>query len=565
MTLENFEQEISDVMLGRGYDYFTNKHVDDLEEIEPGVWTAEVQGTEIYLVTVELEKNEIIDWACDCPYDGEICKHVVAVLYEIARTLKTSKKKPKKKTPDTKESNVEVILKKTSFEDLKKFLIHQFSYSGGLKNSFVAYFAEYLDEDVHNKYRIIVQNIYKAARGRDGFIDYHSAPHLSFPLSELTDKAHNLLENKNLPECIAICKVLIEEVPTFLQYMDDSDGGVGGVMNSVFELFQVIIEKAPPELKDELFEYFLEEYRKEKYHNIGFDYDILFLILNLISLKEQEDKFFKLIDSQIEVEKNKEYPEYRVVRLLRTKVEYLLENKRENEAWAIIESNKHYDEFLKRLIERSVNNKDYNSAIELCNEAIIRVDKDGHSWSSVPWKKILLDIHEKIKDVKNIRKFAEELFFHSRELDYYKKLKSTFDAEEWKNVSEKIIDKIKGKTQQGGLSDASLLADIFILESYKERLLKLLEINSTQIGFIDSYSKHLKDEYPEKIVQFYQSAVKTYAKDTGRECYYNTVKYLKNLKKVNGGEAKVKELIAAFRIQYKNRRAMMEILNKNFS
>ena len=102
MTLENFEEQIGDVMLGRGYDYFTNKHVDDLEEIEPGVWTAEVQGTEIYLITIKLEKNEIIDWACDCPYDGEICKHVVAVLYELTRTLKTSKTKPDKKNSQYK-------------------------------------------------------------------------------------------------------------------------------------------------------------------------------------------------------------------------------------------------------------------------------------------------------------------------------------------------------------------------------------------------------------------------------------------------------------------------------
>lgn len=251
--------------------------------------------------------------------------------------------------------------------------------------------------------------------------------------------------------------------------------------------------------------------------------------------------------------------------MLRTKIEYLLENKRDIEAWNIIESNKHYDEFLKMMIERSVNNKEYDSAIELCNEAIIQVEKEGNKWDLVPWKKILLDIYEQKKDVKNIRKFAEELFFHSRGLDYYKKLKSTFDAEEWKNVNEKIIDKIKGKTQQGGISDASLLADIFILEGYRERLLKLLEINSTRIEFIDSYSKHLKDEYPEKIVHLYQAAIKTYAANTGREVYYDTVKYLKNLKKFSGGEDKVKELVASFRIQYKNRRAMMEILNKSFS
>jgi hypothetical protein len=565
MTITNFEEYISDSILSRGYKYFTQNRVENLEEVEPDTWIAEVQGTDIYNVTIELDGNEISDWQCDCPFEGEICKHVTAVLYELTDDNKGKGEKTKQKKAPKKGNEIEIIFSKVSTEDLRNFLTNQFAYHSGLKNSFVAYFAEYLEENVENKYRLIVQSFYKAAKGRYGFVDYDSALRLSGSLSQLLDKAYDLLENRKLPECITICKVLLEEVPIFLQSTDDSSGSVSGILDSVFDLFNEIIKKSPPELKDEQFGYFLKEYPKKKYHDFGFDHEVLVLIPELISLEEQEKKFFELIDSQIEINKTDTHFDYGITSLLEAKIEYLLKNKRDEEAWSIVKDNKHYDKFMKMLIERDIKNKNYDSAIKLCNEALSRADKDGYYRSSTTWKEILLDIYEKKKDIKNIRKFAEELFLLSREIDYYKKLRSTFNTEEWKATCEKIIDKIKGNTQKGDFYDATLLADIFIIESYKERLLTLLEINSTKIEFVDKYSNCLKDDYPEKMVLFYQSAIKQYAVNTGREFYYDIVKYLKNLKRISGGEEKVKELVTSFRTQYKNRRAMMEILNKSFS
>ena len=92
-----------------------------------------------------------------------------------------------------------------------------------------------------------------------------------------------------------------------------------------------------------------------------------------------------------------------------------------------------------------------------------------------------------------------------------------------------------------------------------------MEINSTRIEFVDQFANHIKDDYPEKIIQLFEPAIKTYAMNSGREFYNNVVRYLKKIKKINGGEERVKKIVEQFRIQYKNRRAMMEILNKNFS
>ena len=56
-----------------------------LDRIEEGYYEAEVEGSQIYTVFVELEENgEISDMSCDCPYDWEeFCKHEAAVLYAL--------------------------------------------------------------------------------------------------------------------------------------------------------------------------------------------------------------------------------------------------------------------------------------------------------------------------------------------------------------------------------------------------------------------------------------------------------------------------------------------------
>lgn len=71
-------------ILERGWDYYQSDAVENLQKSETG-YTAEVEGTEIYDVEVELSQNTVQDMWCSCPYaeDGAYCKHMAAVLYAL--------------------------------------------------------------------------------------------------------------------------------------------------------------------------------------------------------------------------------------------------------------------------------------------------------------------------------------------------------------------------------------------------------------------------------------------------------------------------------------------------
>ncbi len=73
MTINNFKEHISQVIVDRGLKYFENGNVVLAEEVDDGVWEAAVEGSEEYTVRVKCNDSKIINRDCDCPYeDGPV-------------------------------------------------------------------------------------------------------------------------------------------------------------------------------------------------------------------------------------------------------------------------------------------------------------------------------------------------------------------------------------------------------------------------------------------------------------------------------------------------------------
>ena len=97
-------------ILERGRAYFDEGRVLGLERSADG-YTACVDGTEEYAVEILLEGDSIEDMICDCPYaeDGNVCKHMAAVLFAVDAGETPLKKAPTKKERLTPSRLVEKI------------------------------------------------------------------------------------------------------------------------------------------------------------------------------------------------------------------------------------------------------------------------------------------------------------------------------------------------------------------------------------------------------------------------------------------------------------------------
>jgi uncharacterized Zn finger protein len=71
-------------ILNRGYSYYHSGKISNLAQSDNGTWMAEVEGTDIYLVTIKPVNPDLSECRCTCPYAIDApCKHIAAVLIAI--------------------------------------------------------------------------------------------------------------------------------------------------------------------------------------------------------------------------------------------------------------------------------------------------------------------------------------------------------------------------------------------------------------------------------------------------------------------------------------------------
>lgn len=84
MHILSFEENVSSVIKERGYNYYMDDLVSTIEEINENLFAATVEGRDDYNVIIGLKEDGMIhSHQCTCPFEGAVCKHQVAVLYEL--------------------------------------------------------------------------------------------------------------------------------------------------------------------------------------------------------------------------------------------------------------------------------------------------------------------------------------------------------------------------------------------------------------------------------------------------------------------------------------------------
>lgn len=127
---ETIQARCTDRVFQRGQNYRAEKRIERVGRFGDVV-TAAVEGSELYDVTVELSESTVAA-ECTCPYDGPgDCKHVVAVLLEIAGDL-----------PADERTMIERILQKRSEDELRAFVTDALAQDPALRDRFFARFGE---------------------------------------------------------------------------------------------------------------------------------------------------------------------------------------------------------------------------------------------------------------------------------------------------------------------------------------------------------------------------------------------------------------------------------------
>lgn len=562
IPLNQFELYIDETILNRGLSYFKKGHVHEPEEIGLGEFEAIVEGSEDYTVRLTIKKGIITDYVCDCPYDmGPVCKHVAAVIFylqqdELGLNKKTKGVKTERNSKPAKRKTVaqqvDELLDKATYDELKQFVREKASANTPFRNLFLSSFAQLNSDESKELYIQQVKSIIKTASDRHGFIDWSASKLVGNAVDNLLATAEKQIINRNYKSAVFISTAVMEQMTEALQYSDDSNGDIGGSIDAAFEMLHTVAQQQLSEdIRKLIIEYCFTSFDKRIYSGWDWHIGVLRLAALLLKTEDETERIFKQIDKS----QGSEY-ERDAVQVI--KYDILLKTNGEDAAEKYLEQNITNSNLRREAIQKALKNKNYEKAISLAKNGVDYDLKDKPGLAK-EWYDWLLKIAQAQNDSEKIIEYARLLFIDNfrREQDYYQILKQHVDHEKWTAFVEAVIQDI---TTKKGWFDKDLIASVFIKEEWWSRLLDLVK-KSPSFNTIDYYEKYLSKQYTAEIVELYADGILKYMKiNMGRDHYQNACRYIRKIIKL-GARDKANEIISYLRTEYPKRKALMEELS----
>lgn len=561
IPLNQFEQIIDETILKRGLQYFKNGNVHEPEEINSGEYEAVVEGTDDYTVRLSIRNGIINEYVCDCPYDmGPICKHVTAVIFYLQKDVLDLKTKTKKvKSEQTTEpvkrktvaEKVDDILEKATHEELKRFIRENVAYNPSFRESLLESFPQNKRVESKEFYAKQVKSILKSASGKHNFINWSAASIVGNNIDKLIESAKNQVNIKNYKSAIYICTAVMEQMTEALQYSDDSNGDIGGAINSAYETLGTIAhEQISEEIRKLMIDYCFSAFEKRIFS--GWDWHIGVIHLSVLLLKTEEEykKVIELISTTHMSKYEKEESQSIMYNIL-------LDFEGEASAENYLEQNLSNTKLRRKAIQNAMENKNYEKAISLANDGINHNMKDSPGYVK-EWYDWLLKIAQAQNDSAKIIEYARLLLIdnYRNTQDYYKILKQQIKPEDWKSFIEKVILDL---TEKNSWLDMQLITSIFIKEEWWDRLFEFVKI-SPSLGTIEENEKYLAKNYSNEIVELYANGIIENLKlHVGRTHYKNACRYIRKIIKL-GARDKANEIISFLKAEYPQRKALIEEL-----
>jgi uncharacterized Zn finger protein len=555
VNINNFQEYINRTILDRGYNYYVSGNVDEDCVRSGNTYLFQVQGSDDYEVSVEIDDTgEIICSECDCPYDlGPICKHEVAVYFQLSEMLVNNDDKWVMKEAVIKQPGIEEVLSTLPKEELVKIIMAMSAKDATLEKSLIVRYSKGDSEAELAKCAKFMQAVVRKYAGRGGFIEYGK-------VSAFVDEIGSLLEKVRKTEdgllALEIIILLLHESVEAYQYADDSYGDIGGLVSECFEVMEDLIlgeQFSDSSSKQKLFNRLLKDSDDAVYDDWQeYKIDILRLCAEVADTEALRILLKSRIMAYFNNSTTDDYRTYYAETLLHILHRMLVVYGTDTEALQFEEDNSAYASFRKLLIERANKGKNFEKVIALARDGE-KSDK-GYAGRVSDWKKIRYDAYKKLSLKTEQARLAKELLFDGN-FEYYQELKA-LNIEDETTFYSKLKTSLKNDQRWQA---KNMYVKLIEQEQDSEGIMAYVKEHP---AYIVKYAELLKGNYPDEVVVLYRNHIRAVAKDSSkRSAYQDVCGLIKRYKKI-AGKDNATELVNELLLLYKKRRAFVDELQK---
>lgn len=582
MTLDSFCDFVPSRIWQRGQDYYSSGAITSIEESQHGEWIAVVEGTDDYTVRIVMDGDEILEWDCDCPYDGgDVCKHVVAVAIAI-RNMKTddSEKVPLKKQRSINgaktakwSEKVAVIngprenmtftelLFNASVDDLRLVIMEYSTKNEDIKNCLIEFFRRNTirEEGIVN-YVEQVREVFSNAYSVHGHRSRYREPEVAWEkicleMEAIFDEAEDMLGKGNEYEIWMVVRNFFEGIADIAddEVIYEYFVEVNDLCNRAGKLLIEALRTGEIDGKAVLSK--LEKLAKNPvYDEDGFyDMDDLISEVKLFVLSPEES--LEYIETLI-ASRGASYDLYRYVL---QKVELLRRLGRNTEAEDTIDMYICLEAVREMRLEELLKAERFDDALKLADDGIALAGREMFSGSAGKWLEKKLEIFERLGDVESSIDVCRRLFIVERgSMEYYYRLKKMVAASGFGSFLQDMISKTSSSTYGGH----SVIADIYLEEKAYDSLFSFLaSAESDRLDLLKNYAHRLPSSFSKDLLALFVEELRLYAEQyVGRNHYIYISRIMYDMRKLHGGAEISSALAEEFRHTYRRRPAMLDEL-----
>lgn len=385
MEVKDIDKYFPLEILRRGYDYYKKGKVKQIIKLKDG-FIAKVNGSEEYKVTIVLNKKDICNMECTCPYAEENnCKHMAAVLYCL-----------KNNDMPIRENNINI-----QSEEINNF------------QKFKKEFKREYNKLFHNR-------TYLHPNELEDYIDI---------FNKFIKEGTKYIKN-DIELSYEIFEFFIMEVDALDVY--DQYGEKEELFANIFESFKELLENEKIFVKLLAFIGTIYTIDRDKYY-FNHKENMLNLLYQYIEYKWQAEDTLILLRK---LDKDKRIYDYQK-RNIKVKIIYITYYFIDEEkALEIAENSLDINEVCEFLLNLYKNNE--IKQIELL-EKMIYANK---GYSNEKYFSSLISIYKN----KNKQKYLELLnkyFIEHKNIETYCEIKSNYEADEWNKIKRDYLEKVK--------------------------------------------------------------------------------------------------------------------------
>lgn len=595
----NWQDLFSEKILDRGYDYFLDDSV-SIEHKRDNMVKASVSGSEVYDVEIKLNASQnVVEMWCDCPYaaQGNNCKHMAAVLYELEENPDSGK--AQSKSSSNEKPILEEIIESLTPDQLKAELFNVVSSDSQFAAQLIAQYAtqysadnaesneKHWDEYAKAMQSLISDVIDQHSDG--GFVDWRQGPDLVWALDrEIFDELFDIVKSGQQIE------VPFDLTMHFLDKfsridMDGSNGEHGDIGDSIEGLWIAIYSKAKDSyrniIQERLFKY-VEHATKSAWYFVDVAWNFLYdhFDANIVDeqklalLEKELDRLQPEIKEMIArssakasreklmTQKHSSVSESEITHLIIKRIKLMEALNRDPKTISEIKDTFYFLPEVREIeMSRLQDENRYEELIELLNESKVL---DAQSWAKVAkYSWLLITCYEKLGENERAKQEAYEYLtnYNSGDVEGFRQYKKFCSSEEWDTERERIFKLFDDKRSH-------LLRQLYLEEGFYDRIMTSLvnEVENKK-GLAARFMLHeialfetvLRPEYDKELLRVYEKIVTEMARvSSGRKAYAEIVEVLRLMLDYDKGKKLVRSLVDEFRITYKKRPAMQDELDK---